>query len=227
MCVFCLVADCKSRWKSLRDQYNKKIKEGSGTGSARLNCTWQYINLMSFLSDAPERRRSIARGIAVNDSQTSITNTELNTGIDSDGDNTQTTVTEVNTGLNSEYEANAENIPTTQVNVDDTDEPPPGPSTSKKRKPSKLQETLDKRESQRLNLLEALVNNTQKQPQVQPPSATKKFFESMAEVVETFPPREQAIIRAKVCQLITDVEIKLSTGTPMPEHSWDSDYFNL
>lgn len=156
---------------------------------------------MSFLSDA------------VNYSQT---------GIDFDG---ETTVTEVK----------VENIPTEQVNVDDTDEPPPGPSTSaihpsrsKKRKQSKLQETLDKRESQRLNLLKTVVNNTQKQPQVQPPSATKKFFESMAEVVETFPPREQAIIRAKVCQLITDVEIELSsTGTPMPEHAWDSDYFNL
>lgn len=159
---------------------------------------------MSFLSDA------------VNDSQT---------GIDFDGDILMTTVTEVK----------AENIPTAQVNVDDTDEPPPGPSTSaihpsrsKKRKQRKLQETLDKRESQRLNLLKTVVNNTQKQPQVQPPSATKKFFESMAEVVETFPPREQAIIRAKVCQLITDVEIELSsTGTPMPEHAWDSDYFNL
>ncbi|CAG4994838.1 unnamed protein product [Parnassius apollo] len=209
------VSECKKRWKSLRDQYNKKTKEG-GTGSARINSTWEYMDLMSFLSDAPERRVSRSEGISENDSQTSIRNTEVNTGIDFECDDTCT------------QEIYAENRPTTQENIGNTDNSTLGPSTSKKRKPIKLQEKLDKREIQRLNLLEALVNNTKNQSQVQPQSAIKKFFESMAEVVETFPPREQAAIRAKVCQLVSDTEIRLSSPvTPMPEDSWSNEYFNM
>ncbi|CAG4930367.1 unnamed protein product [Parnassius apollo] len=141
----------------------KKTKEG-GTGSARINSTWEYMDLMSFLSDAPERRVSRSEGISENDSQTSIRNTEVNTGIDFECDDTCT------------QEIYAENRPTTQENIGNTDNSTLGPSTSKKRKPIKLQEKLDKREIQRLNLLEALVNNTKNQSQVQPQSAIKKIF---------------------------------------------------
>ncbi|CAG5037348.1 unnamed protein product [Parnassius apollo] len=74
----------------------------------------------------------------------SIRNTEVNTGIDFECDNTCT------------QEIYAENRPTTQENIGNTDNSTLGPSTSKKRKPIKLQEKLDKREIQRLNLLEAL-----------------------------------------------------------------------
>ncbi|XP_056640632.1 uncharacterized protein LOC130447692 isoform X2 [Diorhabda sublineata] len=216
------VSECKKRWKSLRDQYNKKTKESSGTGSAKLNNTWEYMKLMSFLSNAPGRRRSKATGYTVNDSQTNTGNK----GVDSECNNTPNT--EVNTGSDSECEVHVESRDTSFGNIGDTDTPSRGPTISKKRKPSKLQETIDKRESQRLNLLEALVHNTQKQSQVRPQSAIKKFFESMADVVENFPPREQAIIRAKVCQLISDTEIKLSSAvTPRPIISTEGQQNNL
>lgn len=149
-----------------------------------------------------------------NDSQTS--NAEVNTSTDADTENTGTA--ELNL---------TDNEQTMPNNIDNSSQASPIP---KRRKTSKLQQTLDKREGERLKLLETLVNNstTNNQPQVKPQSAIKKFFESMAEVVETFPPREQANIRMKVCQLVSDTEIKLTSAmTPMPDDSWNSDYFNL
>ncbi|CAH1972642.1 unnamed protein product [Acanthoscelides obtectus] len=50
------VSECKKRWKSLRDQYNKKKKD-YGTGSARVDTSWEYGTLMSFLSDSVHDRR--------------------------------------------------------------------------------------------------------------------------------------------------------------------------
>ncbi|CAH0584136.1 unnamed protein product [Chrysodeixis includens] len=204
------IPECKKRWKSLRDQYNKKLKEMAGPCASRITATWDYMNLMSFLSEqAPERREVVYC---------------FNNGSDSECDNSQSGLSnaEVNSAV-VECEINAKKRKTRHEPVDN---PLQVPTTSKKRNVSQMQETVDKQESQRLNLLETLVHNTttQSQSHSQPQSAIKKFFESMAEVVESFPPREQAIIRAKVCRLVSDTEIKLSTSiTLKSEDTWDSD----
>ncbi|CAH1995324.1 unnamed protein product [Acanthoscelides obtectus] len=53
------MSECKKRWKSLRDQYNKKKKDYIYyiTGSARVDTSWEYRTLMSFLSDSVHDRR--------------------------------------------------------------------------------------------------------------------------------------------------------------------------
>lgn len=205
------VPECKKRWKSLRDQYNKKVKEMAGPCSSKATATWDYMNLMSFLAEqAPQRGE--------------VVYCWNNNGSDSECDNSQSGISnsEVTGGL-AECEINAKKR---KIVHDSVDNPLQVPSTSKKRNVNQLQDTIEKQESQRLNLLETLVHNTttQSQNHVQPQSAIKKFFESMAEVVESFPPREQAIIRAKVCRLVSDTEIKLSSSiTLKSEDVWDSD----
>nr|CAI5865109.1 unnamed protein product [Callosobruchus analis] len=45
------VPECKKRWRSLRDQFNKKRKGGLPSGT-----NWEYETQMSFLPDCLERR---------------------------------------------------------------------------------------------------------------------------------------------------------------------------
>ncbi|KAL4710801.1 hypothetical protein ACJJTC_009350 [Scirpophaga incertulas] len=180
------VSECKKKWKCLRDQYNKKIKEAGGITAARMNSTWEYMNLMAFLSDEPESSM-----------------------------------------VDFENEIKVENIRTVPENSDNADDPLLGPSTSKKRKLRKLHKTPDKRKFQIVNLPESQENSTKNQSQDEAQSATKMFFDSMGKVVETFPSREQAIIRAKVCQLVSDTEIKLLSRVSSTAHKFsDSDSFN-
>ncbi|GBP87820.1 hypothetical protein EVAR_103717_1 [Eumeta japonica] len=42
-----------------------------------------------------------------------------------------------------------------------------------------------------------------------PQTPIRKFFDSMADTVECFPPNLQAEVRLKVCQLVTEAELRL------------------
>lgn len=81
---------------------------------------------------------------------------------------------------------------------------------TKKRKIDSTLDILNKREAQRSVLYEKLLKRNSPPP---PPkiSALKKFFDSMADIVEGFPARDQADIRLKVCQIVTETEKKLAT----------------
>lgn len=50
-----LCTDCKTRWRTIRDLYNRKIKEnmkktGSPIGKSK---SWEYMEQMSFLKRIP------------------------------------------------------------------------------------------------------------------------------------------------------------------------------
>ncbi|CAH2009797.1 unnamed protein product [Acanthoscelides obtectus] len=83
------------------------------------------------------------------------------------------------------------------------------PKPKKSRHDSTL-ELVNKREDERSLVYK---KKLEKHSPLQP-SAIRKFFDSMADVVETFQLRDQADIRLKICQLVTEREIQLTQQTP-------------
>jgi len=56
-----LCSDCKTRWRTIRDLYNRKIKENmkktaSPTGNSK---SWEYMEQMSFLKRVPNGEKYV------------------------------------------------------------------------------------------------------------------------------------------------------------------------
>lgn len=62
---------------------------------------------------------------------------------------------------------------------------------------------MEKRYAQRSTFYDKILN---KAPDVKTP--VHKFFESMADIVDKLPPRLQAEVRLKVCEIVTEIELK-------------------
>lgn len=65
-----------------------------------------------------------------------------------------------------------------------------------------LVEVLQKSQKERSAVYEQLLSAPEKNP-------TQKFFESMADIVSKFPPHLIAETRLKVCQVVTEMELKM------------------
>lgn len=77
---------------------------------------------------------------------------------------------------------------------------------TKKRKANATLDLLSERETQRSLVYKKLLKKSS--PTIPKQTPIKKFFDSMADIVETFPPHVQAAVRLKVCELVTETEIK-------------------
>ncbi|XP_050679112.1 transcription factor Adf-1-like isoform X6 [Leptidea sinapis] len=169
------VSDCKKRWKSLRDQYNKKKKADP------LCSNWEYMNLLSFISDPVEKR------------DTPCTN---------DGQQSEEQSTDEEQSDDQFDELTVEKIP-------QNDPPNSAESSTQKRRATTrnplepIAKILAKRDAQRSILFEKMLSKVN---EIKTP--TQKFFESMADVVDKFPPNLQAEVRLKVCQVVTEIELK-------------------
>ncbi|VVD05431.1 unnamed protein product [Leptidea sinapis] len=167
--------DCKKRWKSLRDQYNKKKKADP------LCSNWEYMNLLSFISDPVEKR------------DTPCTN---------DGQQSEEQSTDEEQSDDQFDELTVEKIP-------QNDPPNSAESSTQKRRATTrnplepIAKILAKRDAQRSILFEKMLSKVN---EIKTP--TQKFFESMADVVDKFPPNLQAEVRLKVCQVVTEIELK-------------------
>ncbi|VVD05430.1 unnamed protein product [Leptidea sinapis] len=168
-------SDCKKRWKSLRDQYNKKKKADP------LCSNWEYMNLLSFISDPVEKR------------DTPCTN---------DGQQSEEQSTDEEQSDDQFDELTVEKIP-------QNDPPNSAESSTQKRRATTrnplepIAKILAKRDAQRSILFEKMLSKVN---EIKTP--TQKFFESMADVVDKFPPNLQAEVRLKVCQVVTEIELK-------------------
>ncbi|KAL1516110.1 hypothetical protein ABEB36_000033 [Hypothenemus hampei] len=192
------VPECKKRWKSLRDQYNKKKKE-CGTGSARTaSLSWEYGKIMSFLSDSVSDQRCAYTGYE-NHSQIETQNTENN----NEGETQPLTINDKPDGTVQDVIQEVEQQKENKRFSQNIQTPKP-----RKKKNDLTINLLNKREAQRSLVYEKILRSN-------PPviSGIRKFFDSMADIVEKFPPYEQANIRLKVCQLVTESEIKLNQSS--------------
>uniref|UniRef100_A0A6P7FF07 Transcription factor Adf-1-like n=1 Tax=Diabrotica virgifera virgifera TaxID=50390 RepID=A0A6P7FF07_DIAVI len=202
------IPECKKRWRSLRDQYHKKRKE-LGTGPTGVDTSWEYGTLLSFLSDSEqEKRESRTNQSTIQQTLSSPTQHFLE-------DDTQ------NTG---QEEIEEDDIhESMQGNIQremqkNTQKRAETPNPKRSRHNSTL-ELLNKRQDERSLVYKRILENHGSSQ----PSAIRKFLDSMADIVETFPPRDQADIRLKVCQLVTEREIQLS----MLQSTSDSVDFNF
>lgn len=205
-CVHCfsLVAECKTRWKSLKDVYLKKKKEAKqGTGSAARNIKkWDHSDALSFLDNVERCRKTVTN--VVEDSGTpDIERSE----------NVQEEIEELNLNENDELQkeveidtaSNASSIQTEQM-TEITN--PDTRKYIKKRKTSteKILDTISKRSEERMEIFKKMESLIKSPTESTHP--VKKFFESMAETVMTFPPHLIVCAKKRVLEVISELELE-------------------
>ncbi|CAH0720199.1 unnamed protein product, partial [Brenthis ino] len=173
------VAECKKRWKSLRDQYTKKRK-GESTSTERTNSNWEYMSLMSFLSNAIKIHEA-------NDNEPlQYIGIEFVKEENSDEEE-QLDQQSVNEDASVNIKEIAQNIQ----------------HATKRNSLQPITRVMARRHAQRSTFYEKRIN---KVPKIKTPM--QKFFESMADIVDKLPPQLQAEVRLKVCQIVTETELK-------------------
>ncbi|CAH2107704.1 unnamed protein product [Euphydryas editha] len=202
------VSDCKKRWKSLRDQFNKKKKRES-TGAEKTNSSWEYSSLMSFLLDTDERRETITNL----DGQQAVVEVQIK---DEERQHDQQNEEEQRKQQDEEelrYQQSEEQQPTDdEISEDDFVNTDKITVLQNKRRATKrnlsepLMKMLVKRDAQWSALYEKIINKP-----LEHKTPMQKFFDSMADIADKLPPHLQAEIRLKVCQIVTDIEIKHHT----------------
>lgn len=202
MYFFISVNECKTRWKSLRDTYNRKkknLKQGTGS-SAGPSSRWEHYESMAFLDTVENERWT-------------ITNVSVPLAIDEEStDLSQPQETDVSLLLIGEdYGFSAEQNDQYEVRQQTS-----FPERTKKRKRNsdeRFWESMEKRDRERTLLLEKLMVPEKDD------NGVRSFFESMSQTVTSFPPELIAEAKAQICKIVTDLEIRSIRMKQASQHS--------
>lgn len=139
---------------------------------------------------------------------TTMTHLETPTTEQSDHEESeQILVDDIQQGTNTEVEqsqnenVNKTYMPSTSVT--------PSPVEKKRKREASLVEVLQKNQEDSSLLYETLLPAPEKNP-------IKKFFDSMGDIVSQFPPYLAAETRLKVCQVVTEMEMKMLSLSSLP-----------
>nr|XP_022909678.1 transcription factor Adf-1-like [Onthophagus taurus] len=192
------VEECKTRWKSLKDVYFKKERQGKqGTGSEarRINNNWEHMESLAFLEVAGKRRSTIT-----NVSETEDINSDHIDSINvrSIRNASETTMT-VNVSESQVDESVNVNDSTNETKLEDDISP------VKKRRT--MNEKVLAARTEVLNSIKEAVQSCG--------NPVKTFFDSIAQTVITFPPTLIVDAKRKVLDVISDLELQNCGVRPM------------
>ncbi|KAJ8928436.1 hypothetical protein NQ314_019025 [Rhamnusium bicolor] len=174
------VADCKKRWKNIRDTYMKQRKPGS-TGSA-----------------AKGKSKCIQSNITTEELNEN-SNNELNENpVEQDKNTVSETVISNNNSVNTAVNLISENGQKRTGSSTPT-------SCLKKRKDNsgKIIEILQKRSTERENLLKNICGKN-----IEEEDAVLTFFKSLAMTVKSFPPELIVQAKSRVHHIISELELQ-------------------
>ncbi|XP_054266996.1 uncharacterized protein LOC128989152 [Macrosteles quadrilineatus] len=230
--------DCRTRWKTIRDTYRRnmnRLKEKTKTGSPAFQKS-KYINKnLNFLEKCTKKRNVVTSlsSASSSTSQVEVVNTsnqgekpETNASSSQENQATDASVISHHEDTVMNEEGFAEDVLFRRNsfdldNDDDIDEAFDAENVAKGvnkgKKKNVREKVLDEIKIGRLErskLLSNLLSNETKPPQKDHP--VDMFFLSMAEVVKQFPPHIITEARLKVCQVVSELELKAMQENTRP-----------
>ncbi|XP_028131144.2 uncharacterized protein LOC114326888 [Diabrotica virgifera virgifera] len=197
--------DCKTRWRTLRDLYNRKrklIKKPTGTAASMKASNWDYLDNMSFLRKFPKKKGSLTNvpGIGSLDPDEIRENDE-----ETIADTEETEVEKVQESSNPKRSLEETEILKQNVN--------------NKRNTDRVIAAMENRYKERNELFRELLSAPSASLAAPETNPIITFFQSMAQTVMTFPPHLAVEAKAKVCQIVTDLEYRSISQYQQPSHS--------
>ncbi|XP_063235276.1 transcription factor Adf-1-like [Bacillus rossius redtenbacheri] len=189
--------DCKTRWRTIRDSYrksNKKLKTGSKTGSPAFSKSKYNTESLKFLDETYKERASKS---SININEIIENNQETQEMVD------DCPSEECNQFQEEESAQESTNWPSEQTSSSELLN-----SSIKKRKITVKEKMLDeirKGREERGKILKDLLENRGQDRSQHPIDI---FFQSMSETVKQFPPHLIAETRLKVCQVVSQMELR-------------------
>ncbi|KAE9521371.1 hypothetical protein AGLY_018193 [Aphis glycines] len=188
--------DCKKRWRSIKDTYNKKKRNRKlGTGSAKDKPSkWMLADVLSFLDTTTYERQGLSNVIS-NEHQNATQN---------DDTSSQVHDSPVDDSISSQIESDYEHLPSTSFSE-------PTEVIAKKAKVSLttkrlkqneiIIDTLNKRSDERNRLLEKLYETNERDP-------IDIFFESIAATVKQFTSELKIKAKTDVFRIVSELEVQ-------------------
>ncbi|KAJ8930160.1 hypothetical protein NQ314_017056 [Rhamnusium bicolor] len=191
------IADCKKRWRNIRDTYMKQRKPGSTGSAAKGKSKWSLLGHLEFLNKVAYERST----------QSNITTEELN---ENSNNELNENPVEQDENTVSETVISNNNSVNTAVNlISEYGQKRTGSSTPtsclKKRKDNsgKIIEILQKRSTERENLLKNICGKN-----IEEEDAVLMFFKSLAMTVKSFPPELMVQAKSRVHHIISELELQ-------------------
>nr|XP_012137219.1 PREDICTED: uncharacterized protein LOC100879254 isoform X3 [Megachile rotundata] len=184
--------DCRKTWALLRDSFRRAIKKQKKNSQANMMCKkWKYQDEMSFLIPFMKERSSLC---------------VLSSPVDDDNDFDVTLDNETSIPL-IDYKPDRVSTDNDPFNLN---------STRSTIRPAKRQRNNSLKNSSTEEtsalLMKFIADNKRNCDDIE------QFFVSMATTVRSFPPRERAVAKAKVFELISKMEIDI-LSSPSTSHN--------
>ncbi|KAJ8965702.1 hypothetical protein NQ317_006743 [Molorchus minor] len=191
------VADCKKRWRNIRDTYMKQRKPGSTGSAAKGKSKWSLLGHLEFLNKVAYERNTQSN--ITTEELNENSNNELNENPVEQEENTvsETIISTSNNSVNTAVNLISENGQKRTVSSTLT-------SCVKKRKDysGKIIEIMQKRYTGRENMLKYIWGKNIEE------DAVSTFFKSLAMTVKTFPPELIVQAKSRIHTIITELELQ-------------------
>ncbi|KAF5271898.1 hypothetical protein FQR65_LT17532 [Abscondita terminalis] len=201
---------CKGRWKNIRDNYmkHKRKKLGTGSSASERPPKWHLYKFLGFLGSVSHERQSINNTGIQNNTDT-VCHEEVFDTMDSQNDNDfQEDDASLLSPTQNEFSDSDTAIKRLRVATPDSRSTTPNSGRASVINKNKIMENLEQRSKQRLELLEHLTKQKEKEDDVD------LFMRSIAMTVKQMPAHKIARAKMNILQVVTELQLSNDLENP-------------